>query len=126
MLSGGVPLSRVLSSPVVGMASLLRKASRMNTVAMDFVLQVTVVELKVGTLESGRTLSFELSRGTKVRKLISTRSRGSLILSISSSKDIHSTDTIRVLPHVTTTRIHVTQTQSTRSFIQIESFSFVG
>lgn len=38
----------------------------MNLVAMDFVLQVTVVELVLGTLDSGRMLSFELSRGTKV------------------------------------------------------------
>ncbi|CAM9817371.1 unnamed protein product, partial [Ectocarpus sp. 12 AP-2014] len=48
------------------MTSLLRKAARMNLVAMDFVLQVTVVELVLGTLlDDGRTLSFELSRGTK-------------------------------------------------------------
>lgn len=48
------------------MTSLLRKAARMNLVAMDFVLQVTVVELVLGTLDSGQMLSFELSRGTKV------------------------------------------------------------
>ncbi|CAN0425473.1 unnamed protein product, partial [Ectocarpus sp. 12 AP-2014] len=48
------------------MTSFLRKAARMNLVAMDFVLQVTVVELVLGTLlDDGRTLSFELSRGTK-------------------------------------------------------------
>lgn len=47
------------------MASFLRKAARVNHVAMDFVLQVTVVELVLGALDSGRTLSFELSRGTK-------------------------------------------------------------
>ena len=51
------------------MVSFLRKAARMNLVAMDFVLQVTVVELVLGTLDAnaGRTLSFELSRGTKAR-----------------------------------------------------------
>eukprot|EP00903_Cladosiphon_okamuranus_P017968 g16531.t2 len=58
------------------MASFLRKAARMNLVAMDFVLQVTVVELVLGALDSGRTLSFELSRGTKTSglppKLVST------------------------------------------------------
>lgn len=48
------------------MVSLLRKASRVNLVAMDFVLQVTVEELVLETLDAGRTLSFELSRGTKV------------------------------------------------------------
>lgn len=48
------------------MTSFLRKAARMNLVAMDFVLQVTVVELVLGALlDDGRTLSFELSRGTK-------------------------------------------------------------
>jgi len=49
------------------MASFLRKAARVNHVAMDFVLQVTVVELVLGALDAGRTLSFELSRGTKVK-----------------------------------------------------------
>ena len=49
------------------MASLLQKAARVNLVAMDFVLQVTVVKLVLGALEHGRVLSFELSRGTKVR-----------------------------------------------------------
>lgn len=49
------------------MASLIRKAQRVNLVAMDFVLQVTVDELVLNTLDMGRTLSFELSRGTKVR-----------------------------------------------------------
>lgn len=48
------------------MASLLRKAARMNLVAMDFVLRVTVVELVLGNLDAGRMLSFELSRGSKV------------------------------------------------------------
>lgn len=47
------------------MVSFLRKAARMNLVAMDFVLQVTVVELVLGALDEGTTLSFELSRGTK-------------------------------------------------------------
>lgn len=41
----------------------------MNLVAMDFVLQVTVVELVLGALDAGRTLSFELSRGTKASSL---------------------------------------------------------
>lgn len=40
----------------------------MNLVAMEFVLQVTVVELVLGTLDVGQMLSFELSRGTKVRE----------------------------------------------------------
>lgn len=48
------------------MTSLFRKAARMNLMAMDFVMQVTVVELVLGTLAASRTLSFELSRGTKV------------------------------------------------------------
>lgn len=54
----------------IDMASFLRKAARMNLVPMDFVLQVTVVELVLGSLDSeaGRMLSFELSRGTKVHK----------------------------------------------------------
>lgn len=39
----------------------------MNLMAMDFVLQVTVVELVFGTLDGRRLLSFELSRGSKVR-----------------------------------------------------------
>lgn len=47
------------------MVSFLRKAARMSLVPMDFVLQVTVVELVLGGLDPGRTLSFELSRGTK-------------------------------------------------------------
>eukprot|EP00752_Nemacystus_decipiens_P006334 g5710.t1 len=51
------------------MASFLRKAARMNLVAMDFVLQVTVVELVLGALDADRTLSFELSRGTKTSGL---------------------------------------------------------
>lgn len=59
------------------MASLLQKAARVNLVAMDFVLQVTVVKLVLGALEDGRVLSFELSRGTKSSglppKLVSTR-----------------------------------------------------
>lgn len=50
------------------MVSLLRKAARMSLVAMDFMLQVTVEELVFGRLDSARTLSFELSRGTKVTK----------------------------------------------------------
>lgn len=50
------------------MASLLRKAARVNLMAMDFVMQVTVVELVLGTLDTSRTLSFELSRGTKVSR----------------------------------------------------------
>ena len=50
------------------MTSLLRKAARINLMAMDFVMQVTVVELVLGTLAGSRTLSFELSRGTKVRR----------------------------------------------------------
>lgn len=50
------------------MASLLRKAARVNLMAMDFVMQVTVVELVLGTLEASRTLSFELSRGTKASR----------------------------------------------------------
>lgn len=36
---------------------------------MDFVLQVTVVELVLGKMDDGRVLSFELSRGSKVRVL---------------------------------------------------------
>lgn len=47
------------------MASLLRKAARMNLVAIDYVLQVTVVELILGALDAETMLSFELSRGTK-------------------------------------------------------------
>lgn len=48
------------------MSSLLRKAARVNLVAMDFMLQVTVEELVLETLDTARTLSFELSRGAKV------------------------------------------------------------
>lgn len=48
------------------MSSLLRKAARVNLVAMDFVLQVTVEELVLEMLNVARTLSFELSRGAKV------------------------------------------------------------
>lgn len=39
----------------------------MNYQPMDFVLQVTVVELVLGKMDDGRVLSFELSRGSKVR-----------------------------------------------------------
>lgn len=57
------------------MASLLRKAARMNLVAIDYVLQVTVVELILGALDAKTMLSFELSRGTKASspKLVEPR-----------------------------------------------------